>query len=444
MDFDLNMILGAVGSVVTIETRIREAIRQYKTNDSKKRIQKIDLEIKLTQLKGMDEYSVEHIDEYITKHASSFKVINLSQVFSNYEKDRYVSTFFENNNDLIIYRDSISDILYDYINQIEMYISKSLTEGEKFIVKKVNQVNDQINKVDTQISDCVKDVKSMSDNIESIKEKVCTSNIFKDSNHSESIISLLNMIFAIIEQNTGEKLLKKNLQPDAIKAENLEDVIFKIEKTLIQIDKDKIEDITKQKLDNGLIALHTYIQYAFTDFANKVNKLFSERIQLVIDCIYSYELKDAKYYLALGAMGLRNKHTDENIYSYIMENLVYYLSKLLEVLKEKWENRDHEGLEVLAVEEMQKRLWYQIRSSITETNKQWIKIIVNNDNITDVELAKRFNVSVKDLRRELYFATKTFLHHQYVDDYTTSLIIYGDYKEVIVNKLCIGVKKYED
>jgi hypothetical protein len=87
---------------------------------------------------------------------------------------------------------------------------------------------------------------------------------------------------------------------------------------------------------------------------------------------------------------------------------------------------------------MQKSLWYQIQYSITEKNKQWIIEIVNNDNITDVELAKRFNVSVKDLRKELYSATKTFLNHKYVDDYTTSLIIYEDYKKVITNKLSIG------
>jgi len=298
-----------------------------------------------------------------------------------------------------------------------------ISEILEHILKQTSQIKDKQEEIYTQLVQFIKG----------------NSNIFRDSKYSESITSLLNMIFVIIEQNTGEKLLKKKLQANALQAENFEDVIFKIQKTLSTINKDKIENIIQKKIDKELHALHFYIQYVAPDFANKVNSLFLEKIQLIIDCIYCYEDKDPQYYLALGAMGLRNNHTDEKIYFYMMDNLINYLSQLLEVIKEKWENRDYKVLEDVAVEEMQKRLWYQINYSITEKNKQWIIEIVNNDNITDIELAKRFNVSVKDLRKELYSATKTFLNHKYVDDNTTSLIIYEDYKKVLTNKLSIGV-----
>ncbi|URN93089.1 MAG: hypothetical protein NAG76_14720 [Candidatus Pristimantibacillus lignocellulolyticus] len=431
--------MSTIGTIATIETRIREAISQYKHKKTVNRIENIDVEIKLNRLKEKNEYLEEKLDEYITKHASSFKNVNLNQVFSADEKEKYVRSFFEKNNDLIIYQGTISDILYDYINQIEKNLSELLTEGEKLIVKKVNQLSEQVRNVDLGISNYTQFVESVNNNIESIKEEMFNSNVFKAPKYSESIIGLLNMIFVRIEQNTGEKLLKKNLQANALQAETLADVVFKIQKALSSIDKDEIENITKQKFDNGLQALHFYIQYIATDFANKLNSLFSERIQLIIDCIYCYEDKDPQYYLALGAMGLRNNHTDENIYSYMMSNLMDYLSQLFMLLKHMWKNRDYKVLEDVAVEEMQKRLWYQIQSSITESNREWIIEIVNNDNITDVELAKMFNVSVKDLRKELYSATKTFLYHKYVDDYTTSLIIYDDYKKVISNKLGIGV-----
>lgn len=439
MSFDLNMILGSIGSVVSIETRIREAIQQYKKYSNKRKIERIDLEIKFAKLKDMNEYSAEHIDEYITKHASSFKDINLSQVFSDTEKEKFIENFFEMNQDLIYYRDSISDILHKYITQLEKCISEFLTEGEKLIVKKVDRINDQIDNVNEEILDCSNVIKSMNSKVESIMDKVSNSNVYRDSNYSELIIGLLNMIFSEIENNTGEKLLKRNLQPNALKAENFEDFILKIQKMISLINKERMENIIKKNFDDGLCALHFYLEYIAADFVNKVNVLFSERIQLIIDCIYFHDVKDSKYYLALGAMGLRNNHTEENIYSYVTENLIEYFTLLLDVLKEKWKNRDYETLDDIAVEEMQKRLWYQIRCSITENNKQWIIEIIKNDKITDVQLAKIFNVSVKYLRKELYSATKTFLNHEYIDDNTTSLIIYGDYKKVIINKLSIEV-----
>ncbi len=441
MNIDLNMIIGAIGSVATIETRIREAINQYKKNNNKKKIEKIDLEIKLTKLKKLDEYSEEVIDKFITEHVSSFKSINLNRVFSDPEKNNFITSFFEKNQDMIFYRDIISNILNEYIDEIEEYISKFMTDGEKVIVKKVNHISNQVDNVCDEIADNSKIIKSMNRNIENMAGKICDLNIFRDSNYSSSIIGLLNMIFLEIEKNTGEKLLKKVLTTDSLKAENFEDVIFRIQKAISQIDRERIEDITKNNFDNGLYALHFYIQYIAADFANKVNLIFSENTQLLIDIIYCYEDKNPQYYLALGAMGLRNSHTDENIYSYVMDGLISYLSRLLEVLKEKWKNRDYDSLDVIAVEEMQKRLWYQIQFAINEKNKQWIIEIVKNDNITDVELATRFNVSVKDLRKELYVATKTFLHHRYFDNYTTSLIINDDYKEVLMKKLSIEVEE---
>lgn len=439
MDLDLNIILGAVGSLATIETRIREAIHQYNKYANKKKIEKIDLEIKFAELKVMDDYSADHIDEYITKHASSFKGLNLSQVFSDSEKTKFITNFFDANKDLIYYQDSISKVLYDYISQIEKYISNVLTDGEKIIFKKVNQISDQVESTIDVVSENSKLVKSMNSDIESIKEKICNSNIYRDSNYSENIIGLLNMIFVEIEINTGDKLLKRDLQPHSLKAENFEDVVLKIQKIISTIDKDRIEKIMKTNFENGLYALHFYIQYIAADIANKVNLLFSEKTQLIIDCIYFFEDKDPQYYLALGAMGLRNNHTDENIYLCIMDNLTNYLSRLLEVLKEKWKDRDYEVLEGVAVEEMQKRLWYQIKFSITEKNRQWIVEIVKNDNITDAQLAMKFNVSLKELRKELYSATKTFLNHKYVDDYTTSIMVNRVYKDVIIKNLNIGV-----
>lgn len=441
---DLNMILGAIGSIATLETRIREAISQFKENENGKRINRIDVEVKLNLLKGMDEYTEQRVDEYIARHASSFKSVNLSQVFSNDEKESYVNAFFDNNNDLIMYRDIISNILYEYIHQLENCISKQLTEGEKFIVKKMNQLSNQVSNVDAEIFKYTQKFDYLNSSLEEIKGKLPTSNVFKDSDYSESVISLLNMVFSIIEQNNGEKLLKKTLKPDALRAENFENVVFRFQKIINLIDKDRIEKVMRKKFDNGLQALHFYIQYIAADFANKLNPLFSEKIQLIMDCIYSFDDKDSRYYLALGALGLRSHHTEEHIYTCVIDNLRNYLSQLLKVLNEKWKSRNYEVLENAAVEEMKKMLWRQIKFTITERNRRWMLEIVSNDHITDIELAKRFNVSVKEVRKELYPATKIFLYHKYVDDYTTSLSIYEEYKEVIINNLSIGVLKDED
>lgn len=439
---DLNLILGTIGTLATIETRIREAICKYNSIENKKRIENIDVDIKFTKLQVMDEYLGEKVDEYIAQHANLLKKINLSQVFSENEKDKYVENFFKKHNDLSIYRESISTILYDYINQVERYISDTLTCGEQYIANRVNQVKEQVTKVDENISDFKGIITSLNSSIENIKERIYTSNIsniYTDSTYSELITDLLNMIFVIIEQNTGDKLLKKSLQADAIKAESLEDVVFKVQKILKLINQEKIEHITKLKSDNGLSELHIYVQFIAADFACKVNLFFLDRIQSVIDCIYNYEEKNSIYYIALGAMGLRDRHSDEDIYNCLMQNLEDYLSQLLKVLNEKWKNRNYEVMEGIAVEEMKNHLWNQIRYSITERNKLWIMEIVNKNNITDIELAKKYNVSVKDLRKELYSATKTFLHHSYVDDFTTSLIIINDdYKRVLIDKLRIG------
>ncbi len=74
-----------------------------------------------------------------------------------------------------------------------------------------------------------------------------------------------------------KKLLKRVLQPHSLKAENFEDVVLRIQKIISIIDKDRIEKIMKTNFDNGLYALHFYIQYIAADLANKVNLLFSKK-----------------------------------------------------------------------------------------------------------------------------------------------------------------------
>ncbi len=58
---------------------------------------------------------------------------------------------------------------------------------KKIIFKKVNQIGDQVGSVNEGISESSKLVKSMNSSIESIKEKICNSNIYRDSNYSEKI-----------------------------------------------------------------------------------------------------------------------------------------------------------------------------------------------------------------------------------------------------------------
>ncbi len=420
---DINTIIGICGSLVAFETRIREAIKQITQKHSKHKIKKVKLG---TESYKLDQCSINAIEKFINE--KSFKKSDLESVFSKSEKQKFIDGFFENNEEFYSEKDITTDVLNEYLDQIEESINNLLTDGEKVIVAKLSCMNDSF---DDKFDEILKDTKD----IKTRMEKQEVQNIFKDSDYGSLIIELLNMVFIEIEKNTSEKLLKIMLKTNSLEAEIFEDVVFKIQKALNQIDKERIENITGQNFDNGLYALNFYIQYIASDFSANLNEIFSKNTQLVIDIIYNYEHKNPEYYLTLGAIGLRNDYTDETIYLSVMSGLISYLKQLLEVIKEKWRYRNYEYLDSVAVEEMHKRLWNQIRFSININNKKWILEIINNDNITDVELANMFNITVKYLRKELYEATKTFLNHSYINDYSTKLSIGRYYKAVLLEKL---------
>ena len=140
-------ILGNTGTLVTIETGVKEAVQKIKDIRNQKHLQFVDEKFKLQELSNIEEaYLEENLDEYIARHAEYFKEDELNRIFSEKEKKEFVNIFLERNRDLIIYRDIVTDILNMYINKIEKYISKVFTEGERIIYK---HLKDQDDKLDT-------------------------------------------------------------------------------------------------------------------------------------------------------------------------------------------------------------------------------------------------------------------------------------------------------
>lgn len=146
--------LGNTGTLVTIETGVKEAVQKIKDISNQENLQSVDENFKLQELSVVEEiYLEENLDLYIAKHASNFKAEELNRIFSEKEKEEFVNAFLECNRDLIIYRDIVTKILNMYISKVEKYISKIFTKGERVIYKHLKDQDEKLDSIKQYLVD---------------------------------------------------------------------------------------------------------------------------------------------------------------------------------------------------------------------------------------------------------------------------------------------------
>ena len=416
-------ILSTIGTIVTIETRIREFISNTKKRNNEKDIENIEEDIR--ECLNLDDDILDKVDDFISKHAALFKDNEKGVFFSTTDKEKFIQDFFSNNGNLYLYKKDITCALNIYIDEIEARISKVLSPSEKVIMRTINESKQSIQDIDEKVDRII--------NI--INKKKYGEKVFLNSKYNKACIVLLKEIDAMIEKNVGKKIIKKSIPENFLEADKLENTIFKLQEIFGRIDIDYINDKLNMNLDDGFDAFIKYVKAIAPDFMASISEKYDQKINMVLYCINEFEEKSKKYYLSLGALGLINDNSDETIYLCVMDILFSYFGEIRNGLYEKWKNRNPELLKTVAQIEMQKRLWQQIRFSITDTNREWILCILNTGSISDIDLAQRYSVEVKEVRKGLYDATKYFLCHSYVDDYTTMMAIHDVYREIIKSKL---------
>ena len=100
-------------------------------------------------------------------------------------------------------------------------------------------------------------------------------------------------------------------------------------------------------------------------------------------------------------------------------------------MQSKWKNIDYEKADTIATVNMHDHILHRIGYYLKPPIEPLVKRIYDDKRITDQQLADDVGMTVKELRRLLYPATKSFLMYEYVDDRTTMLSIKGQYRETI-------------
>lgn len=420
---DLLDFLSMISTFATIETRIRELILNSKKRSNKKDIKNIELDVR--ECLKFEDNALGKIDDFISKHAELFKDFERGVIFSDTDKERFIQDFFKKNNDLYAYKGDVEYALNIYIDKLEQRISTVLSPGEKMIMRTMNEMKTNFENIDEKVDKII--------NV--FEEKEYGKKVFSESKYNKACIVLLKEIDALIEKNIGNKIFKKSIRENYLVADNFENTILRLQEVFRSIDIDYINMRTKSKYNDGFEAFRKFIKTIASDLMISINEKYDYKINMVICCINEFEQKGEKYYLSLGALGLFNDYSDEAIYLCVMDILFSYLKEIRDVLIKKWKKRNYKLLENKAQAEMQEYLWQQIRYSITSINKEWILDILNTGKISDAEIAQKYNRSVKDIRKELYDAAKTFLNHSYIDDYTTMMSIKDEYKEIVRSRL---------
>ena len=266
--------LGNTGTLVTIETGVKEAVQKIRAISNQKHLQFVGENFKLQELSDVEEaYLEENLDEYIAKHAGYFKENELNRIFSEKEKKEFVNTFLDRNRDLLIYRDIVTDILNMYINKVEKYISKVFTEGERIIYKHLKDQDDKLDSIEQYLIDQ------------------------KQSEKKTNHIYTANSLYA--DSFVNSLFLHKNVSNTKVNLKNL----FVIQKYRI-ISWDKVGDVEKdlaEYLSNfinndnetaflfvegdagcGKSSLVSYLSYHYESNGDLKRKVFGEKHLLTI------------------------------------------------------------------------------------------------------------------------------------------------------------------
>ena len=85
-------ILSTIGTIVTIETRIREFISNTKKRNNEKDIENIEEDIR--ECLNLDDDILDKVDDFISKHAALFKDNEKGVFFFDYRQRKIYSRLF--------------------------------------------------------------------------------------------------------------------------------------------------------------------------------------------------------------------------------------------------------------------------------------------------------------------------------------------------------------
>ncbi|MDO4332113.1 MAG: NACHT domain-containing protein [Eubacteriales bacterium] len=140
--------LSNIGTIATIETRIREAVEHTQNVLDERRLQNVDTIMKEQELCNIrDPWMEEKLDQFIAEHAAYYKEKDWMKIFSEEEKDAVTDLFLDAHKDLLPYKDTVRNVLNQYIEKIETYIGGKMTDGEKAIYRELREQGHKLDAV---------------------------------------------------------------------------------------------------------------------------------------------------------------------------------------------------------------------------------------------------------------------------------------------------------
>lgn len=405
-------VISGLSSFATLHSWINEQFETIVNYKKSKKLNDISIEFKNNYLKKLkDEFIEEKVDQYLAESASDFSTKSIVELFSDDEREEVIQDFFRKNPRLQ-YTDKkkIISILNEYLDTLSEYLTEKMSYDSKIIIKTVKDGD-----------------KALSDQLKEIKDILPVQNVYHDLDLSKKIISKCNALNALLLNNLHISLWIKDIDEDFLTGNSLTDIIMRIKSFFELINKKEFNNVSGAKCENSIEALFNMIKVLVPDLSIDLNAFYYEKIVQTLACINGFLEKSESYYMSIGALGLFNDNSEENIFKCIMNNLLSFIVISFNTLDNFWRNRDYKKIENEVNNKMHQYLLRHIKLLIDDDNISFVKTIYDYKSILDVNLAKMFLCDVNELRKKLYRLTDTFLGYEYNDNLSTKLFISGEY-----------------
>lgn len=141
----LSEILGTVGSLASIEAEIRGIIEIYTGQQAEDKLKKLCATADFSHMPDELADCMDKVEVYLGHRKS--EIIG-DQLFSQEEKDLFVSDFFASHIDFQVYRKNIEPIILNYVNCLENLLLQQMSPGEKAIYGLEQRVAKKIEKIE--------------------------------------------------------------------------------------------------------------------------------------------------------------------------------------------------------------------------------------------------------------------------------------------------------
>lgn len=423
-------VVSGLSSFATLHSWIIEQIDNIGDTKKSKKIDDIGIEFKTQYLSRLnDEFIEEKVDQFIAGSASDFSTKSIFEFFTSAERQKVINDFFLRNPKLqFTDKEKIIDILNSYLDKLCEYLSQKLSYDSKIIIKTIKD-SERITK----------------ENLKEINDKLFNPNIYSIGDFSNKIVSKINALNVLILNYLHINVWLKDANDAFLAGGSLTDVILRIKSLFELINKKELNRVSGVNCENSFEALFNMINVLAPDLSTELNTFYCRNVVQTIACINGFLEKNEAYYISIGALGLFNDNSEENIFKCIMNNLLLFLTISFNVLDNLWKDKDYEKIEVEVSNEMHQYLLSHINHMIDENSIKFIKVIYDKKSIVDVELARIFFCEIDELRKKLYKYTKEFLSYSYYDNHSTKLYIRKMYLKTfeLYYSDIFGEKQYE-